>query len=52
MVLKKLEMLIAGRRLMSRHGIDRLFYIDVYGVCALADAGVVYSGDDARFFAE
>ena len=43
---------MADRTLSETHVTDRKFYRALYGICTLADAGVVYSGDDARFFAE
>ena len=42
----------SARTLSETHAADQKFYRIVYGIRTLADAGVVYSGDDAILFAK
>lgn len=43
---------MSTRTLSETYVADQKFYRTLHGIGTLADAGVVYSGDDACFFAE
>lgn len=49
---KDLENMMSTRTLSETYVADHKFYRPLYGIGTLADAGVVYSGDDACFFAK
>jgi len=44
--------MMSARTLSETYVADQKFYRTLYGIRTLADAGVIYSGDDASLFAE